>query len=311
MVAKLAFRDLSPEQMQQIRSPKLPQGLTVRDYLAQVAGPLDPDEEPRDAILLDLYIQTLQFGQSLGMTDEKLSGLFSLVKDLHMRSTQQRLTVENAFKLFKNMLLENSIQRPPFSTGLFAYTEMQAVLNWGLDTYFRHYKLYQYAFTHRVTMTVTSTTLLDAIELPPPLQPLAASITQAQHEAQLAEAERVRAEKEAAEQAERDRQAELDRQARVGRLLHQRARRAAGPLVATTQLLLPLVWGQGNTGRARLKVVDGCVATRAVDSLFYSSFAPPSSRFVNVNAIAISRGRSGRSTRRRCRTRSRSAWRRS
>lgn len=27
--------------------------------------------------------------------------------------------------------------------------EFQAILAWGLDTYFRHYKLFQYAFTDR------------------------------------------------------------------------------------------------------------------------------------------------------------------
>jgi hypothetical protein len=39
--------------------------------------------------------------------------------------------------------------RPPWSIGLFTYKEMQAVLQWMLDTYYKHYKLYQYAFTNR------------------------------------------------------------------------------------------------------------------------------------------------------------------
>lgn len=40
-------------------------------------------------------------------------------------------------------------RRPPFSCGVFSQAEMQAVLDWMLNTYYRHYKLYQYAFTKR------------------------------------------------------------------------------------------------------------------------------------------------------------------
>lgn len=39
--------------------------------------------------------------------------------------------------------------RPPFSCGVFSQAEMRAVLDWMLATYYRHYKLYQYAFTNR------------------------------------------------------------------------------------------------------------------------------------------------------------------
>jgi hypothetical protein len=41
------------------------------------------------------------------------------------------------------------VPRPPFSCGVFSQAEMQAILDWMLDTYYRHYKLYQYAFTKR------------------------------------------------------------------------------------------------------------------------------------------------------------------
>lgn len=40
-------------------------------------------------------------------------------------------------------------RRPPFSMGVFTDQDVRCVLQWGIDTYFRHYKLYQYAFTER------------------------------------------------------------------------------------------------------------------------------------------------------------------
>lgn len=39
--------------------------------------------------------------------------------------------------------------RPPFSCGVFSQVEMQDILDWMLQTYYRHYKLYQYALTKR------------------------------------------------------------------------------------------------------------------------------------------------------------------
>jgi hypothetical protein len=39
--------------------------------------------------------------------------------------------------------------RPPFSIGVFAQHETRAVLQWFISSYYRHYKLYQYAFTDR------------------------------------------------------------------------------------------------------------------------------------------------------------------
>lgn len=59
------------------------------------------------------------------------------------------LKVDRSFENFKELLLTHSVQRPPFSIGLFTFTEMKAIMAWALDTYYRHYKLYMYAFTDR------------------------------------------------------------------------------------------------------------------------------------------------------------------
>lgn len=49
----------------------------------------------------------------------------------------------------QNLLLAHSVQRPPYSIGLFSHSEFQRILTWALDSYYRHYKLYQYAYTNR------------------------------------------------------------------------------------------------------------------------------------------------------------------
>jgi len=39
--------------------------------------------------------------QELSMSDEKLSGLFSLMKEVHQRSTGDRMALEPSFIMFK------------------------------------------------------------------------------------------------------------------------------------------------------------------------------------------------------------------
>jgi hypothetical protein len=81
--------------------------------------------------------------------------------------------------------------RPPFSCGVFSQAEMRAVLDWMLSSYYRHYKLYQYAFTSRVTLSLTTFHPRSLVEVPPPaLPPLAEALTEAQHTQQLNEQQR-------------------------------------------------------------------------------------------------------------------------
>lgn len=51
--------------------------------------------------------------------------------------------MERSFEFFKELLLRHSVQRPPFSVGLFSFQEMKAITEWMMDSYYRHYKLYQ------------------------------------------------------------------------------------------------------------------------------------------------------------------------
>jgi hypothetical protein len=143
------WKDLTSKQLEAIRHPHPKKGFTGRDILASFTGLSDYQSNPQTAIHLDLYVATLQFGDQLGFTDDKLSGLFSIVKLVHHRSIGEALTMERSFLLFKELLLSHSVQRPPYSVGLFTFSEMQKVMDWMLDSYYRHYKLYIYAYTNR------------------------------------------------------------------------------------------------------------------------------------------------------------------
>ncbi|KAG2437565.1 hypothetical protein HYH02_011207 [Chlamydomonas schloesseri] len=215
MAKNLVWRDLSSAQLESIRHPHPKKGLTGRDLLAKYTGLADYQTNPKTAIHLDLYVHTLQFGDSLKFKDDKLSGLFSIVKLVHHRSIDEQLPMERSFLLFKELLLAHSVQRPPYSVGLFSFMEMQKVMDWMLDSYYRHYKLYMYSYTNRVTLSATSMHPSDCVELAPELPPLLEALTQEQHEAILTEEGRKREQEAAAAAAAAAEAAEAERQARL------------------------------------------------------------------------------------------------
>ncbi|GFR43137.1 hypothetical protein Agub_g4154 [Astrephomene gubernaculifera] len=215
MACNLVWRDLTAQQLENIRHPHPKKGLTGRDLLARYMDLTDYQRNPKTAIHLDLYIHTIQLGQEVTSADDKLSGLFSIVKMVHQRSIQETLTMERSFLLFKELLLAHSVQRPPYSIGLFTFQEMQRIMDWMLDSYYRHYKLYQYCYTNRVTMSASYTHPSDMVEQAAPLPPLQQALTQQQHQAILTQEERRKAQGVAATAVAAAAAAEEERQARL------------------------------------------------------------------------------------------------
>ncbi|KAL3143342.1 hypothetical protein ABBQ38_002177 [Trebouxia sp. C0009 RCD-2024] len=171
--------------------------------------------DSQQGIELDLYVQTLRQGKGMSLTDKQVSALFSLVKTVHTQAVLQRLTIDKSFDCFKQALLRHSVHRPPYSLGLFTLVQAQAITQWFLRTYYMHYKLYQYAFTNRVSCNVSSAHPGDAVELPLQLLPLREADTEEQHQSSV-ETQQKQEEAAAAKAAEeKTAQDEIDRQQRI------------------------------------------------------------------------------------------------
>jgi hypothetical protein len=59
---------------------------------------------------------------------------------------------ERDFNQFKRDLLLHSIQRPPYSIKIFGLKEMTLISDYVVNTYFRHYLMYKYAFTKKMRL---------------------------------------------------------------------------------------------------------------------------------------------------------------
>ncbi|MCO5552574.1 hypothetical protein L7F22_006087 [Adiantum nelumboides] len=144
---------------------------------------LEKSDDPCSEILLDMYLHAFLFTQDNRFTKEKTSVFISILKDVHTKAVGETLTLERSWEKTKDLLLLHSVQRPPFSTQIFSWADLKAITSYLLNTYYRHYKLYQYSFCPNLIMNLE--TYKDDIEVAPAIPSLFEAISQQQWDAEL------------------------------------------------------------------------------------------------------------------------------
>lgn len=148
MSRQLTWKHLSVEQVEEYLSL-----LDAPSRLAFLRAVSDlPDDNELAAITLDLYHYAMQFAQRKGFTADKVSALYSLTKETHESSMGNFWPARRSFEHFKELLLKHSVQRPPYSIGLYTLNDARAITDFFSAGYFRHYMLYKYAFTKKTEM---------------------------------------------------------------------------------------------------------------------------------------------------------------
>ncbi|KAL8560048.1 hypothetical protein ACOMHN_041517 [Nucella lapillus] len=113
-------------------------------------------EDPQQAIVMDLYYYSLQFARDNGFNREKTSTFFSIIKKTHEVATETPFgNLEQTFRYFKELVLCHAVNRPPHSIELFNVDEVRKLTEYAINTYFRHFKMYKYAFTPLVRLDLT------------------------------------------------------------------------------------------------------------------------------------------------------------
>ncbi|TPX45562.1 hypothetical protein SeMB42_g00660 [Synchytrium endobioticum] len=149
MASILAWRDLSVKHIHEFYAIDTPESAVK--YLSILCG-MDRDSE-KDSILLDLYYYTLKFAKDKAFSAEQASALFSIVKATHQSCTATPfIQMDKDYANFRKLVVQHSVQRPPFSLKIFSLGDMKAVTEYVTNTYFRHYMLYKYAFSKRMRL---------------------------------------------------------------------------------------------------------------------------------------------------------------
>lgn len=133
---------------------------TVLEFRSKLAPFLGVAEyQPTDKRLLielDLFYYLIQFARTNAFNYDQISTLFSIVKILH------KITISTPCDNFKettdhfyNLLLHHSVNRPPYSIGVFSVNQVKLITDYLLSTYFKHFKFYKYVYTKKIQLDIT------------------------------------------------------------------------------------------------------------------------------------------------------------
>ena len=130
----------------------------------------DRRELKRLHITKDLYYNAITFARRENLNPQQLSAMFTIIKTIHklcISTSYDNISV--CYQTMKDLLISHSVHRPPFSIQLYSLEQVRNIMEYILQSYFRHFKLYKYAFTKRVLLDLKVS--YEGIEdTPPPSQ---------------------------------------------------------------------------------------------------------------------------------------------
>ncbi|TPX62028.1 hypothetical protein SpCBS45565_g07101 [Spizellomyces sp. 'palustris'] len=130
---------------------------TGEEALRYLASIVEIGDDPqRGAILLDFYYYNLRFAKDQHFSPEQASAFFSIMKTTHDKAMASPfINLDKDYTFFKDVLLHHSVHRPPYSQKVFSLAEVKAITEYAVNTYFRHYLMYKYAFTKKLRLELS------------------------------------------------------------------------------------------------------------------------------------------------------------
>lgn len=110
----------------------------------------------QNLIEADLFTYAFLFGLEEKYSPAQLSTLITIIKNVHALCVSSMFdNHSDALSYFQKLVIQHSVSRPPFSVQIFNPNEVKNLNEYVLSTYFKHYKLYKYAFTRRVHLNIS------------------------------------------------------------------------------------------------------------------------------------------------------------
>jgi len=181
----LLYVDVNVEQLKRLE--EVDDVVTAKQLLSAMFGvPQDPSQEwrtgedslqyikdePMWAILSDLYFYAFVFTKDQRFTRPKTSAFMAILKKVvETDINTMDPNMKGSFTFFKKQLFSHSVERHPHSAKIFEPADAKLILQYMTDSYYRHFKLYQYNFTRRqkVTLVQTSSSCVETMRAWRPL----------------------------------------------------------------------------------------------------------------------------------------------
>lgn len=140
----MAFTDVPREEMAEMRRCKTREEVKA---LLMKCMRISNEDGFQSEILGEFHFHNFGFCQKQCFSDEQASTLLSIMRLLHQRSVaDSKMSIQDAFVLFRELMDSHSVQRPPYSVGVFSTAEQAAISDYVAETFFRHFKMYQYVY---------------------------------------------------------------------------------------------------------------------------------------------------------------------
>ena len=97
------------------------------------------NDETRKEIFLEFCEKIITFTFKHQMTHLKIWTILLIFKEFHKYCCENNIIVENAIKIFKDILLRHSMERPPFSICIFSFGDLEPIMNFMIQKYVLEY----------------------------------------------------------------------------------------------------------------------------------------------------------------------------
>lgn len=105
----------------------------VRRLLIDILG-FSTTPSPKALVLLEFYANSLRFAAECRFTTEKTSAFFSIMRANHEETVHGLLSLDQSLLYFKELLLLHSVQRPPYSVGIFSFKDVTLISDYANST---------------------------------------------------------------------------------------------------------------------------------------------------------------------------------
>ena len=145
MTEALIFTDISEEQISILEETH--DADAIQEKLAEFLGNPSTDalsEAQRD-VLLDLFMYNYAFCKESYFDARQTSVFLAIInRILEADFATNTESVASSFGSFKKLLLLHSVERSPHSIAVFSPDQAAAVMDYVMNSYYRHFNLYKY-----------------------------------------------------------------------------------------------------------------------------------------------------------------------
>jgi hypothetical protein len=123
-------------------------------------------------IVSDCHLYNYAFCKDQRFSEAQSSVFLSIMKTILDKDDDAGTDISLSYDRFQHLLMRESIDRPPHSVQVFTAAEARAIVAYVTDSYYRHFNLYQFNFTRKITTVLVQTNSngIDPVKLARPLR---------------------------------------------------------------------------------------------------------------------------------------------